>query len=111
MTTISMNADVATLINVFTVDPERQDELFQILHEATEQVIRFQPGFISANFHKSLDGRHVANYAQWRSVADLEAMLVSPESQEHLRRASEIASEVRPVVYRVASVEDRPATP
>jgi heme-degrading monooxygenase HmoA len=111
MTTISAQDDVITLINVFTVEPENQDKLIAVLAEATEKVIRFQPGFVSANFHKSLDGRHVANYAQWRTVEDLQAMLASAESAEHLRQASELATDVQPVTYRVAVVEDRAATP
>jgi heme-degrading monooxygenase HmoA len=107
MTTISTDADLVTLINVFAVDPARQDELLAVLTEATERVVRKQPGFISANFHKSLDGTYVANYAQWRTAADLQAMLASPEAAEHLRRASEIATEVQPVLYQVAYVDER----
>jgi quinol monooxygenase YgiN len=107
MTTISTDAELVTLINVFTVDPARQDELLKVLIEATEKVVRNQPGFVSANFHKSLDGTHVANYAQWRSAADLQAMLANLEAGEHLRRASEIATEVQPVLYQVTYVDER----
>lgn len=51
-----------------------QRALIDLLDRATENVMRKQPGFISANIHRSLDGTRVANYAQWRSKADLEAM-------------------------------------
>jgi heme-degrading monooxygenase HmoA len=105
MTTISTESDLVTLINVFTVAPERQQELLDVLIEATEQVMRFQPGFVSANLHKSLDGQHVANYAQWRSVEDFEAMLANPEAGEHMRRCVDTATEVRPGLYRVAFVD------
>ena len=47
-----------TLINVFSVDSGRQDQLIQLLYEATE---KDQPGFVSANIHKSLDGTRVVN--------------------------------------------------
>jgi hypothetical protein len=50
-----------TLINVFTVDPARQEELVRVLDEATDKVIKHSPGFVSANIHPSLDGRHAAN--------------------------------------------------
>ncbi len=93
------------LINVFTVAPERQQELLDVLTEATEQVMRFQPGFVSANLHRSRDGQYVANYAQWRSAADFEAMLANPEAREHMGRCSDIATEVRPVLYDVVSVD------
>ncbi|MGH7866163.1 MAG: antibiotic biosynthesis monooxygenase [Candidatus Dormibacteraceae bacterium] len=42
-----------TLINVFTVDPEKQDRLVKLLDTATEETIRHLPGFISANIHRS----------------------------------------------------------
>ncbi len=107
VTTITTGNDVVTIINVFTVAPDRQAELLAVLTDATESVIRFLPGFVSANLHTSLDGRQVANYAQWRSAADLEAMLSDPDAAEHLQRCLEIATEIRPGLYRVAEVERR----
>src|ERR1700726_1084178 len=80
MTTIAKGAKCATLINVFTVEPAKQQRLVDILVEATESTMRSLPGFISANIHKSLDGTRVANYAQWRSVEDFQAMLKNPEA-------------------------------
>ncbi len=50
-TVIDAGQDVATLINVFTVSPERQPQLVEILEEATEHVMRHLPGFRSANIH------------------------------------------------------------
>jgi quinol monooxygenase YgiN len=107
-TTIEMDAPVVTLINVFTVDPSRQDELVNLLDEATEQVICKLPGFVSANIHRGLDGRHVANYAQWASREAMEAMLTNPEAQHHIRLAASIA-QYSPSLYSVASVHRRSA--
>lgn len=56
MTTIAKNKDVVTLINVFTVRPEHQQRLVDLLIDATETVIKGQPGYVSANIHKSLEG-------------------------------------------------------
>ena len=75
MVTISKDNDVVTLINVFTVAPEDQQRLVDVLVDATQSVMRKQPGFISANIHRSLDGTRVTNYAQWRSREAFEAML------------------------------------
>jgi quinol monooxygenase YgiN len=66
------------LINVFTVEPVHQQELFDILVEATEKIMRNKPGFISANIHKSFDGIKVVNYAQWESREAFEAILRTP---------------------------------
>jgi heme-degrading monooxygenase HmoA len=92
MTTITTDNDVVTLINVFTVEPEQQQRLVDLLVRATETVIGKQPGFVSANIHKSLDGTRVANYAQWRSREDFEAMLANAEAAAHMREAASIAT-------------------
>ena len=52
-----------TLINVFTVDPDKQQQLVDTLIETTEGWVKPQPGFISASIHKSLDGTKVVNYS------------------------------------------------
>ncbi len=92
MTHISKDQPVATLINVFTVAPEHQLKLVDILIEATEQVMRHLPGFISANIHKSFDGTRVINYAQWRSPEDFDAIFNDPEVIVHMNKARELAT-------------------
>jgi len=105
MTTIQAGVPLATLINVFTVKPERQQELIDLLAEATEAVMRHQPGFISANLHRSFDGQRVTNYAQWRSREDFETMLQNPAAQIHMRQAAETAESFEPHLYEVAFAE------
>jgi quinol monooxygenase YgiN len=105
MTPILKDSKVVTLINVFTVEPENQQRLVDMLTEATEKTMKKLPGFVSANIHKSLDGVRVANYAQWRSREDFEAMLQNPEALTHMKPIMEIAKfdahlyEVVEVVY------------
>ncbi len=91
MVTISKDNKVVTLINVFTVEPENQQKLVDLLVEATEKTMKNVSGFISANIHKSLDGVRVANYAQWRSREDFETMVKNPEAQKHMKPIAEIA--------------------
>ena len=98
-TVLDPSAGYLTLINTFDVDPTRAEALLTALSKATEDTIRHMPGFVSANFHVSRDRRHVANYAQWRSQADLDAMLASPGAQDHLREAAAIALSFTPVMY------------
>jgi len=101
--TIEAEAPVLTLMNVLEIDPERQEELIEILETATHEVMRHIPGFISATIHRSLDGKHVSNYAQWRSLEDFERMLANPEAQAHIKAATSIAK-AAPILYRVSSV-------
>ncbi len=61
------------MIHVFTVSPENQQRLVDILVKATQNVLRFQSGYVSMNIHKSLDGARITNYEQWASLEALEA--------------------------------------
>lgn len=97
---ISKDQDVVTLINVFTVAPERQQRLVDVLIHATEEVMAALPGYVSASFHKSLDGTRVTNYAQWRSRADFEAMLRHPAAMPHMEEAAALAG-FEPHLYEV----------
>lgn len=80
MSTIEKGRNILTLINVFAVSPEKQQDLVTLLIDATQQTMRHLPGFISASIHRSLDGKKAVNYAQWESMADLEAMRKNPEA-------------------------------
>lgn len=104
MTTISKNKDVVTLINIFTVEPENQQRLMELWVAITEDVMCKQPGFISANFHKSLDGKYGANYAQWSSVESIGNMLESIKTNEqyqYLHAEVLKIAKMNPVLYEV----------
>jgi heme-degrading monooxygenase HmoA len=100
MATIDKARKVTTLINVFTVAPEKQSELAELLVRATDKTMRHLPGFVSASIHRSFDGTKVINYAQWRSKADFAALQNNPEAQPHMRAAAELAS-FEPIVCEV----------
>jgi quinol monooxygenase YgiN len=107
MTTIEQNSGYATLINVFIVEPDRAAELAALLHTATQEVMRHQPGFRSANIHLSTDGTRVVNYAQWDSAEAYRAMLANPTTQQHMAEAAALASSFDPHLYIVESVHER----
>ena len=89
-----------TLINVFTVDAARQEELIDLLARATETSVRHAPGFISARLHRSLDGTKVTMYAQWESREAYQAMRQDPGPTPYLERALAIAT-FDPGMYEV----------
>jgi quinol monooxygenase YgiN len=103
-TTITVDAPIATLINVFTVPADRQRRLVDLLVRATEEVMQHQPGFIAANFHASADGTRVVNYAQWESAEAFHAMLENPAAQEHMGAAAALADQFDAHLYTVESV-------
>src|SRR5262245_22323378 len=91
MATNSKEASLAIVINVFTVAPEKQQQLASMLATATNEAAKDMPGFVSATIHSSDDGTRVANYAQWRRREDLEAALASPRFQQHIEPIMAIA--------------------
>jgi len=108
MSTITAHADYATLINVFTVQPERARELADLLTAATEDVMQHIDGFISANIHLSTDGTRVVNYAQWRSAEAFQAMLSNPTARQHMGQCADLADGYEPHLYTVESVHSAP---
>jgi quinol monooxygenase YgiN len=90
-TTIRLDSEITTLINIFTVEPENQQKLVALLKEGTETWISKMAGFISANFHNSQDGRRVIIYGQWRSVQDIEAMRQNPNMGPYLQHVAALA--------------------
>jgi heme-degrading monooxygenase HmoA len=105
--TIEAQSSVVTLINVYEVEPGKQAELASALAEATEKVMRHQPGFISVNIHLSFDGTRVVNYAQWARREDFERLMKNPEAQAQIAKFAQLAKSVSPALYRVSSVHVR----
>ena len=100
MTTLDPDDGYVVLINTFTVDPAKAEALLKGLSDATESMRR-RPGFVSANLHISHDRKHVANYAQWRSQAHLDAMMNDPAAQVHMREIAAMAEAFDPIYYEL----------
>ena len=96
----AMSNKPVTLINVFTVEPGKQQELIELLIQATEGSVRHAPGFLSARLHRSLDGTKVTMYAQWRSNEEYQAMRKDPGPLPYLQQALAIAK-FEPGMYEV----------
>jgi heme-degrading monooxygenase HmoA len=91
-----------TFINVFTVQPGKQDEVVELLTRATEDHVRYASGFLSAKLHRSTDGTKVTMVAQWRSLEDYQAMRGDPGPLPYFQRALEIAT-FEPGTYEVVT--------
>ena len=100
MATISKDRKLLTLINVFTVDAEKQNELAELLVRATDETMQHLPGFISASIHRSVDGTRVVNYAQWQSQEDFAALRENPKARPHMEAAAKLAK-FDPIVCEV----------
>ena len=89
-TKISKDTNLVTVINQFSVAPENQKILLQLL-DKLRVVVEKQPGFISANVHRSLEGKHVLSYAQWETKEDYQAVYTNSESKLHLTEIKKIS--------------------
>ena len=96
----SIKNDVVILINVFTVEAHRQDELVELLTRATDGNVNTIKGFISATLHKSVDGTKVTMYAQWESKEDYENMRRNATASPFLEEALKFA-EFNPGMYTI----------
>ena len=100
MVTLEPKTDVFTLVNVFAVTPETQQQVLDLLEQAgpTMQAL---PGFVSSTLHKSYDGKQVVNYVQWRSRADFEAMQKNPQAVPHMQATAQLAQSYNPILCEV----------
>lgn len=100
-TAIDGNKHYCTLINVFTVLPEKHQQLFDLLKNATEEVMCKLPGYISANLHISDDKKTITNYAQWATLQDFQNMMKNEQAGKHMKMAAELTEEFKPVTYSI----------
>ena len=100
-TTISQDANLVTVINKFSVQPENQKKLIKLLDDL-RVVVEILTGFISANVHSSLDGTRVVSYAQWNSIEDYQAVYTNSQAipiLDEIKKISKFTWNVYQVVY------------
>ena len=103
MITIQQEDKLFTLVNVFSVKPENQQKLADLLLEAGETMKQI-PGFVSASLHNSYDGNYVVNYVQWRTQENFDAMLHHPQALPHMQAAADLAESYNPISSEVVGV-------
>src|SRR5215213_9112182 len=106
MVTIAKDNDVVTLINVFTVAQEDQQRLVDVLVDATQKVMRKQPGFVSANIHRSLDGRQVPTTRSGGAERRLRPCSTTKKRLSTWGGAARIAERFEPHLYEVSFVDE-----
>lgn len=111
MTATIREDETFTQVVRFDVAPERQEALIAAIVAEVERWVRFQPGFVSATFHASLDGQHVLNYAQWASEAAFRAFTQHPESKRLSAAIRAVGPDAGPhgMQYRVVRSVDAPS--
>ena len=109
MATLAVDNKIITVIMIFSVEAERQQELVDAIAEFVKTV-KEQPGFVSANIHKSIDGVKVANYAQWQSQKDYQNFIDDKEVQKKAAKLKEF-NPPDTHVYEIVISESKEGTP
>jgi heme-degrading monooxygenase HmoA len=105
MPEIRPDSDVVTQITIAEAEQGKQTELLALMVERARLMAR-QPGFISISLHRSLDGKHIANYVQWASREQLVAAHHTPEFRDKWPQVGEVAEEIELSLYEVVHVEE-----
>jgi len=103
---IRKNDQSVSLVSVFTVEPQNQEKLVRFLEDGTETLLSKQPGYIGTSLLKSVDGRRVVLYSQWRSAKDVEAYRAKPDIAEAFKQLMPLAT-FDTTISEVAYVHNR----
>ena len=104
MPTITQGFQGQTVITTFEMTPATAHELLEKLQAAYAEVIRHQPGFISAALHMNDALTRICNYSQWQRREDFQAMLRMPDMRERNRVINGLCKVFEPVMYEVVGV-------
>ena len=104
ISTIDASNPHCTFINFFTVTPDKQNDVVELLRDATDRVISRFPGFVSANIHASTDGLAVVNYVQWRDREAFAALFDDPAAVEHMHKIGAMIVKSEKHFFEVSSI-------
>ena len=101
LTTLDPGAGYITTMNTYTVAPERVEEVLKYLVRSATETVRYVPGFVSMNFHVSLDRTQIVNYGQWKSREAMAAARENPQIIVLMSETAKIAGSSKPVPYEL----------
>jgi quinol monooxygenase YgiN len=99
LTTLDPGIGYITTMNTYTVAPERVEEVLEYLVRSATETVRYVPGFVSMNFHVSLDRTQIVNYGQWKSREAMAAARENPNIVALMSETAKIAGSSKPVPY------------
>jgi heme-degrading monooxygenase HmoA len=99
---------IVTQITVVEAEPGKQQEALSLMTERARFMAK-QPGFVSIQLHRSLDGRRIVNFIQWKSREQLHAAHHSPEFRQEWRHFDDMTDMIDPHLYEMCHVEQAKA--
>ena len=104
LTTLDPNSGLVTTINTYTVAPERAEEVLEYLIRSANETVRYVPGFLSFNFHLSLDRTQIVNYGQWESREAVAAARENPKIVALMSETTKIAGPSKSMPYELRKI-------
>ena len=104
LTTLDPNSGLVTTINTYTVTPERAEEVLEYLIRSANETVRYVPGFLSFNFHLSLDRTQIVNYGQWESREAVAAARENPKIVALMSETTKIAGPSKSMPYELRKI-------
>lgn len=101
LTTLDPGTGYVTTMNTYTVAPERAEEVLEYLVRSAFETVRYVPGFVSMNFHMSLDRTQIVNYGQWKSREAMAAARENPKIVALMSETAKIAGSSKPIPYEL----------
>jgi heme-degrading monooxygenase HmoA len=105
MPQIKKDEQQVTQITIVESEPDKQAEALSLMTQRA-RFMASQPGFISISLHRSLDGRRIVNYVQWRNRELLQSAHHSPQFRKEWNRFDQMADGIDPHLYEVVRVMD-----
>jgi len=96
----------AVFVNVIEVDPNRYEQLMEILKEGNDSVVRHRKGFISCLLLANADRSRVITVARWTSADAIKSVASDPVVAQYVKRTAAVAK-ATPAVFSVVA-EYRP---
>ncbi|MGF1460836.1 MAG: antibiotic biosynthesis monooxygenase family protein [Leptolyngbyaceae cyanobacterium] len=110
MAALDTDNQLVTVIILFKVKAGQQPAVIDQVKRLFA-IAKAQPGFVSANLHRSLDDVKVANYAQWENLDSLEQFRNLPDTQTLWAELQELIEEVDSHVYEIVASESHVGPP
>lgn len=110
MAVLDLENQLSTTIILFEVKAGQQAAVIDTAKQLFA-IAKQQPGFISANLHRSLDDLKVANYAQWETVAALEQFRALAEVQPLAAQLQDLVEEIDSHQYEIVASESKVGPP
>ncbi len=105
MPEIRTDNQLVTQITIVDPEPGKQAEALSLMRDRAHFMAR-QPGFVSIVLHRSLDGKRIVNYIQWKNRELLESAHHSPEFRKEWGQFDRLTEDIDPHLYEVAHIED-----